>query len=201
MSEDARGKEKPNFYSDVKLLATCSPGKEEKAELELLDALLRGGARDVEVLRTDYPGVLLVKVSLPAEEALRMACSMEMAYVRSVVPIQAIVEAEMSSIKRACLHLARKAGLRPGIKFAVRCRRRGRAIRSSLEVEREVGRIIREETGAEVDLERPDVVVRVEVIGRVAGICLEGPGRATRWCARSRTAGALRPRATSPNSA
>jgi len=182
LSSEGRGGQeelkKPIFYSDIKLLATSLPGKEGKAELELLDALLRGGAREVEVLRTDYPGVLLVRVpGLRADEALRLARSMEMAYVRSVVPIHALVEAELSAIRAVCLRLAREAGLGPGIKFAVRCRRRGRAIRSSLEVEREVGRAIKEATGAEVDLERPDVVVRVEVIGQVAGICLERPGR------------------------
>ncbi|HDI01743.1 MAG TPA: hypothetical protein ENF78_04885, partial [Candidatus Bathyarchaeota archaeon] len=63
-------------------------------------------------------------------------------------------------------------GLGPGIKFAVKCRRRGRAVKSSLEVEREIGQAIREATGAEVDLERPDIVFRVEVIGQVAGISL-----------------------------
>ena len=161
------------FYHDVKLLATCLPGKEEKAELELLDALLRGGVRDVEVLKTDYPGVLLVRVpALQADEVLRLARSMEMAYVKSAVPIHIIVEAKLGAIRAACLRLAHEAGLGPGIKFAVKCRRRGRAVKSSLEVEREIGQAIREATGAEVDLERPDIVFRVEVIGQMAGISL-----------------------------
>ena len=69
MSSPGEGQDvgrQPSFPS-LKLLATCLPGKEEKAELELLDALLLGGARDIRVHRTRYPGVLLVEVPLLPE--------------------------------------------------------------------------------------------------------------------------------------
>jgi len=166
------------FYFDVKLLATTRQGKEDKAEVELLDALVRHD-RNVEVLKTDYPGVLLVKTALRPEEALRAVRSMEMAYVEHVFPIHEVVEADLKALEEACLKLAREVGLRSGLKFAVRCRRRGRAIRSSVEVERALGQAIREATGAEVDLEEPDVVFRIEVLGDVAGVCLlKGGGHA-----------------------
>ena len=166
------------FYFDAKLLATTRQGKEDKAEVELLDALVRHD-RTVEVLKTAYSGVLLVKTALRPEEALRAVKSMEMAYVEHVFPIHEVVEADLRALREACLKLAREVGLRPGLKFAVRCRRRGRAVRSSVEVERALGQAIREATGAEVDLEEPDVVFRIEVIGDVAGICLLREGRRT----------------------
>ena len=172
-----KGQPKP-LYFDVKLLATTRQGKEDKAEVELLDALVRHD-RNVEVLRTAYPGVLLVKTALRPEEALRAVRSMEMAYVEHVFPIHEVVKTDLEALRETCLKLAREVGLRPGLKFAVRCRRRGRAIRSSVEVERALGQAIREATGAEVDLEEPDVVFRIEVIGDVAGICLLREGRRT----------------------
>ena len=159
-------------FPSPRLLATCLPGKEDKAELELLDALLLGGAREIRVQRTRYPGVLLVEVPLPPEQAYEAVRSVQMAYVHSVVPLQAVVEAELRALLRASVELALRAGLRPGLKFAVRCRRRGKALGSSAEVERAVGKALVEVTGADVDLERPDLVVRIEVIDDLAGICI-----------------------------
>jgi len=159
----------PHIYFDVKLIATTRPGKEEKAEIEILDALVRHD-RSVEVLRTGYPGVLLVRTALGPDEALRAVRSMEMAYVEHVFPLHAVVQASPGSIEEACVRLAREIRLRPGLSFAVRCRRRGRAIKSSSELERALGKAIMEATGARVDLEKPDVLFRIEVVGDVAGI-------------------------------
>ena len=169
MSSPWRGERRTRGF---KLLATCKVGKEEQAEIELLDALLR---RDmaVEVVRAGFPGVLLVRTSLMPQEALELVRSMEMAYVISVVPLELIVPAEQSAIEEACIRLAQEERIGPGTRFAVRCRRRGRAISSSHELEIAVGRALREATGAEVDLERPDVVFRIEVVGDIAGIGLE----------------------------
>ena len=157
---------------DFRLLATCAAGKEEQAEVELLDALLRGDPA-AEVVRTGFPGVLLVRTSLSPREALRLVRSMEMAYVKSAVALELIVPAELSTIKEACISLAREKGIGPGTRFAVRCRRRGRSIASSHEVEVVVGEALRRATGAEVDLGEPDVVFRIEVIGDMAGVGLE----------------------------
>jgi len=157
---------------DFKLLATCEVGKEEKAEVELLDALLRRD-RAAEVVRTGFPGVLLVRTYLIPQEALELVRSMEMAYVKSIVALELIVPAELDAVKEACLRLAREEGLGPGVRFAVRCRRRGRALPSSHQLEIIVGKAIREATGAEVDLEEPDVVFRIEVVGDLVGVGLE----------------------------
>ena len=160
------------FYSDVKLLATCPAGKEEKAEVELLDAILPWDS-SVEVLKTGFPGVLLVRTSLGPEEALRATRSLYMAYVKSVVPIYAVVEAELGAVVEACINLAKRIGLGGGSSFAVRCRRRGRALGSSVEVEEAVGGAVRRATGARVDLGNPDVVLRVEALGDVVLLGLD----------------------------
>jgi len=114
-----------------------------------------------------------VKTPVSADEAYRLAISMEMAYVKSVVPFHVIVRANLRDVKEACLKLVREAGFKPGVKFAVRCRRRGRAFRSSTEVERALGKAIKEATGAEVNLRQPDVVLRIEVIDGLVGICVQ----------------------------
>jgi len=115
----------------------------------------------------------LVSSSLTPQEALELVRSMEMAYVKSVVALEVIVPAEPSAIEEACIRLAREKGVGPGVRFAVRCRRRGQAISSSHEVEVAVGRALKEATGADVDLESPDVVIRIEVVGDMAGVGLE----------------------------
>ena len=159
------------FYSRVKLLATCPSGKEEKAEVELLDALLPWDS-SVEVLKTDFPGVLLVKTNLGPKEALRAVRAMEMAYVSHVFPVHEVAEADIRAITRACLSLARRIGLGEGHSFAVRCRRRGRIIKSSVEVEKAVGKALKEATKAKVKLKGPDITFRIEVLGRIAFIGL-----------------------------
>ena len=157
---------------DFKLLATCRVGKEEQAEIELLDALLRRD-RGVEIVRPGFPGVLLIRTSLTPREALELINSMEMAYVKSVVAFELVVPADASAIEEACIRLAREVQVGPGVRFAVKCRRRGKAIPSSHELEIAVGKALKEATGAEVDLEEPDVVFRIEVVGDMAGIGLE----------------------------
>ena len=147
-------------------------GREPKAELELLDAFLRKGIREIEVVRTRFPGVLLVKTPLLPLKALEVARSMVMAYVRSVIPLEEVVKADIEAVVAACLHLA-KGLLEPDRSFAVRCRRRGRCLPSSTEVEKIVGEALRKATGASVDLEEPDLIFRIEVVDDIAGICVE----------------------------
>ena len=153
-----------------KLLATCKPGKEEQAEIEILDCLLPYD-HEIDVERTEFPGVLLVYSSLQPFEAYRRLKRCPKAYIQAITPIQVYIRTSVDEILKSAIKLV-EGVLKPEDTFAVRCRKRGKLIRSSVEVERVVGKAIMESTGAKVDLENPQYVVVIEVVGQNTGINL-----------------------------
>jgi len=78
----------------------------------------------------------------------------------------------MQEILDSAVKLAEKT-LKPENTFAVRCKKRGKLVKSSIEVEKAVGKAITQSTGAKVDLENPQYIMVVEVVGRNTGICLK----------------------------
>ena len=77
-----------------------------------------------------------------------------------------------AGILDSAVKLAEKT-LKPENTFAVRCKKRGKLVKSSIEVEKAVGKAITQSTGAKVDLENPQYIMVVEVVGRNTGICLK----------------------------
>lgn len=152
------------------LVITCEKGKEEQALVEFLDCVYHVDL-SVKVERTSFPGVLIAVSSLESRSLLRVLRSYSIKNVKRAVPVDRWVPATMSHVLQAVLELC--AGkLKPPLTFAVRCSRRGKAFKSSLEVEVFVGDELRRESGCEVNLEEPDYVVCVEVIGNYAGVAL-----------------------------
>jgi len=153
------------------LLITCSAGKEEKAEIEILDCLLRYD-ETAEVYKTEFPGVLLADTKLPLSKAVSYLKRFEMAYVHRITPLSKTVEASTDVIIEAALQLVRSE-LKTGSSFAVRCVKRGNRIKSKREIEKKIGEVIVRELKARVNLSNPEYILHVEVLGDFAGIYLE----------------------------
>ncbi len=145
----------------IYIIATCEPGREGDAILELEWALGR-----VKVRGTQWRGVLVAETRLSIEEALERIRRFETQAIQRVVPLDTITSVdtlEEEVLKLVALKL-------PPSKFAVRVRVRGSHM-SSKEMERKLGsEILARFPGLRVDLTNPDWVVVVEVLGEKAGV-------------------------------
>ena len=131
----------------------------------------------VVVERCTDPEALMSKVSSEVPEAER------------VIRPLAVVRSDLSEIVEAARDVVR-GRISSGESFAVRTVRRARPGFTSLEVNAKVGAVVQEVTGARVDLDNPEKVVLVEVIGeRTAIAVVEGsseyrkmvPGKLSSW--------------------
>jgi len=112
---------------------------------------------------------LIVIESCGDEGRLKEIISREVPEVESIIHVDEVVEARLEEIVQAAVKLA-KDKLSDEKCFAVRTVRRGKHDFTSLDVNSAVGAAVQAETGARVDLENPDVVIRVEIIFDKAGI-------------------------------
>jgi len=107
---------------------------------------------------------------LPKEEATRLIMR-EVLEAEKVLPIYAITKADLEFITKACSELA-KDKISSNETFAVRTTRRGKHSFSSIDVNIKVGKIVEDVTRATVDLEVPDKIVWVEILGDIAAISI-----------------------------
>ena len=145
----------------VFLVATCPPGREGDAILELEWALGR-----VHVRGTEWRGVLIAETPLGRDEVIKRLLSFETQAVQRVLLLDCLLPAKLEEIEEKAVELMEgKTG-----SFAVRARVRGNRKLREKEIERVVGSRIVEGLGLKVNLSSPDWVVVVEVLGRKAGI-------------------------------
>jgi len=151
------------------LLVTVPSGREGDASLELEWAL-----GDVKIRRTRWRGVLIVKTNLKKEEALRILKDFETTAIFKIVPLEKFVRSKKGDIIEEGFKLS-KARIKEGESFAVRCKRRGNWIRSSKEIEIELGAKIKENLNAVVNLDNPNWYVWIEVLGNKTAISVIRP--------------------------
>jgi len=147
------------------LVVTCGSGSGKAAAIEVMDALLLGDP-DARVETTRHEGVLVVQTSLDPLLAHSLLLSSLPRHIRRVVPIEQECGADFDSIADAALTATRRMS---GRSFVVRCKTRGSVLDPD-ELERAVGQYLRQRTGLAVNLERPDLVIYVEVVDDFAGV-------------------------------
>ncbi|MEN3054949.1 MAG: THUMP domain-containing protein, partial [Candidatus Methanosuratincola petrocarbonis] len=147
------------------VLVTVECDKEERATIEILDSIL---PLDVgaSIRRCESRGILILETSLDPDQAAESIAGSLTRLVRSTVPVDLLVSSDLSEIEQALV-----PRIEAGSKIAVRCRcrRRGSSLPPPLEVERLVGRSL-VELGCTVDLESPDQIVRIEIIGETTAV-------------------------------
>ncbi|AIF69285.1 hypothetical protein PAP_04370 [Palaeococcus pacificus DY20341] len=146
------------------LLVTCPVGREGDASLELEWAL--GNAK---VKRTKWRGVLIVFTPLEKAEALKRIIEFETSAIFKITPLDVLVKSDRDEIINIGFELA-KTKIKEGDSFAVRCRKRGNKIKSSKDIEIELGGKIKEELNAVVNLSNPKWTVVIEILGTKTGI-------------------------------
>lgn len=128
----------------------------------------------VEVRPGGFEGLLRVEGD-PSIEAL-----LEIPETEKAVAIETVLdEPDLGTIAKACADVAEP--IPEGAAFAVRCTRRGSHDWGSMDVERQAGTAIEAaRPDLRVDLTRPDVIVRVEVVQDWVGVGLLDPDQVHR---------------------
>jgi len=151
------------------VLITAAFGKEKSAMMEILDCILHldPSAKFAEL---GLGGLLLLETSINSDAACIAINDYPTSFIFTMTPVDIIVNSDLMKISdtiRGLIGLQR-------CKVAVKCRRRGRAINSSSEVEVEIGRMLKT-VGFSIDLEKPELVVQIDIIGKRTTISVRPP--------------------------
>lgn len=119
-------------------------------------------------------GLVMLEGGGDAKEA-RRRLEEELMEAEKILPVEARVPASLEEIGRAAAEVAFKH-LRPGETFAVRTTRRGSHPFTSIDVNVRAGACIQQATGNPVDLDYPDKIVWVEIVGGEAFISVTEGG-------------------------
>ncbi|BAA29153.1 THUMP domain-containing protein [Pyrococcus horikoshii] len=148
----------------MKFIATCPPGREGEAILELEWGI------EAKVRRTRWGGVLIGETELNKEEVFKRLQSFETFALQKIIPIDLFIPLE--KLNDVIGEIATK--IPKGKSFAVRAKVRGAKIgEKSLEIE--IGGLIKRITGNPVNLENPEYLLIIEVLGKKAGVALIKP--------------------------
>lgn len=156
------------------LIATTSRGLERNASSELFALLREIGDGSPDIRTTGLRGLLLVKTSLQPTvvvEEVRKIIAQDPLRIRSIfrlIPIDAVVESDVEKILEATSSLVSRIGEGEAFRITVEKRRTNL---SSSEIIRLIAGII----NRPVNLEHPDWVVLIEIVGRSTGVAVLRP--------------------------
>jgi tRNA acetyltransferase TAN1 len=162
------------LLNDFNLLATTSRGNEEDLCSEIWYLLREMGDEAVEVEKTGVTGLIRVRTALNPFDVVKELREIlekrpwEFRYTLRVIPIERVVRTDLGEIQRAATELASKIG--EGETFRVTVEKRFTALSSQ-----EIVEAAAENVERKVDLEKPDKIVLVEVVGRLTGISVIEP--------------------------
>jgi tRNA acetyltransferase TAN1 len=158
------------------LIASTFKHREEDAQDELLEILEMLGDCESESQATDISGIVLGYTKLDPFQivkALRELVKNEpwqIRYVLRLLPIEVVVYTESENIKNAAKKLTLK--IQSGDTFRITVERRHTSINSS-----DIISTIAKEIDNKVDLENPDWIVLVQVVGGQTGISVIKPNQ------------------------
>ena len=157
------------------LLVSFSSVNFWKAREEIEGILERLGDDRPLIEMTIARGILGVKTSLVPRQVVRRLRELfeedplTFQYTVKWVPIDAWASSDMDSMKRVVMEL--KGGIGKGEKWRMTVEKRRYTKLHSIEIIRELAELIDEK----VDLENPDKILRIDIIGRYAGISILKP--------------------------
>jgi tRNA acetyltransferase TAN1 len=159
---------------DFNLIVSTYRFREEEAQDEILDILEQFGDPDSECEITEIKGLLLARTTIAPTDVvaklkdLTSSDPWQIRYILRVLPIQAVVATDVRSIGQASAKLASRIG--DSEKFRVTVERRHSPITSG-----EIISSVAEAVQRKVDLENPDWIVLVQVLGAQTGISVITP--------------------------
>jgi len=158
---------------DFNLLATTYRGFERKACFELEYLLGKLGDTDAGINRSGIAGLVAAKTVLDPFEVVKKMREIlhdrpyELRYILRLIPIEKVVRTDLSDITNAVRELSLKIGEKETFRITVE--KRFTAM-SKLEIIEAVAASIKRR----VDLDKPDKVLLIEVVGGLTGLSLTG---------------------------
>ena len=159
------------MLNDFNLIISTSRGNERNACSEMWYLLGEVGDRGSTIETTPVIGLVVAKTKLdPIKAILDLKALLkerpwEFKYTLKVVPIQKVVEAKIPAIQQTALALA--GGIGQKEKFRITVEKRHTELSSKTIIDTVAKGIERT-----VDLEAPDRILLIEVIGELAGLAL-----------------------------
>lgn len=159
------------LLNDFNLVISTSRGNERNTCSEMWYLLGEVGDRGSTIETTSVIGLVVAKTKLDPIKTIRDLGSLlrerpwEFKYTLKLVPIQRVVEASLEAIKEAAIEMGERIGKEE--KFRITIEKRHTDLSSKTIIDTIAKRIERK-----VDLENPDKIVLVEVIGELAGLAL-----------------------------
>jgi len=162
------------LLNDFNLVVSTSRGNERNTCSEMWYLLGEVGDRGSTIETTSVIGLVVAKTKLDPIKAIRDLRALlkerpwEFKYTLKLVPVQKVVEAQLLEIEQAAVGIA--AGIGDKEKFRITVEKRHTDLSSKTIIDKVAKRIERT-----VDLDTPDRIVLVEVIGELAGVALIEP--------------------------
>jgi len=160
---------------DFNLLVSCYWDNYGKAKGEITNLLERLGDKNPQVRRTIARGIIGVKTCLDSREVvqcLREIFNQDPLAIQHTfkwVPIDLWTLSDMDSIKEGVKQLKNK--IQKGEKWRMTIEKRRYTQHHKIDIIREIA----EDISKKVDLENPDKILRIDIIGKYAGISLLKP--------------------------
>jgi tRNA acetyltransferase TAN1 len=159
------------LLNDFNLVISTSRGNEKNTCSEMWYLLGEVGDRGSTIETTSVIGLVVAKTKLDPIKAIRDLRVLlkerpwEFKYTLKLVPIQRVVEAGLDAINGAAVAVAEGIGKEE--KFRITVEKRHTDLSSKTIIDTVAKRIERK-----VDLDNPDKIVLVEIIGQLAGLAL-----------------------------
>lgn len=159
---------------DFNLLISTSKGNESNACSEIWFLLGELGDREALVDKTEVAGLIVAKTKLDPFKVIEGLRGIlrerpwEFRYVLKVIPIERVVRTKIDEIKRAAASLHYK--IQENETFRVTVEKRHSEISSKDIIEAAV-----ENLNRKVDLNNPDKIILIEVLGRLTGVSVIKP--------------------------
>ena len=163
-----------HMLKDFNLLVTTTRGNEDNACSEIWYLLKEIGDEKAEVDRTGVSGLIAAKTSLdPFEVIVKLREILkerpyEFRYSLRVIPIEKVVKTRLEEIGKAAEELAPKIG--ENETFRITVEKRFTEISTKDVIEAAASKIERK-----VNLEKPDKIMLIEIIGGLTGISVIKP--------------------------
>ena len=162
------------MLTEFNLVISTSRGNEKNTCSEMWYLLGEVGDRGSSIETTSVIGLVVAKTKLDPVKAVQGLRELfrerpwEFKYTLKVVPIQRVVPAQISEIENGAITIA--SGIAQKEKFRVTVEKRHTALSSKSIIDAVAKRIDRV-----VDLESPDKILLVEIIGELAGLAIITP--------------------------
>ncbi len=162
------------MLTDFNLLASTMRGNERQMCYELAFLLKEIGDADPKVDRTGIRGLVVAKTALNPVEVIEKFRAVlqekpyEFRYAFRIIPIQKVVHTDLAEVKQAAMDLA--AGLGEKESFRVTVEKRFTSIHSRDFIEAAASDIKNK-----ADMDNPDKILLIEVLGGFTGISLVKP--------------------------